>query len=362
VSELFVVTPPGLEAVCAAEVRSLISGEARPVSGGVVCAGDAGALLRLHLGSRIASRILVRLWEGPLVQLRRAAAAIDFGAFLAPGTTYAVAVSGGGTRPAQLAGPVDEAIRRQVPGARPAGRGEAAQGFAVRLAAGTVTISADATGEHLHLRGYRQETGAAPLRENLAAGILALAGWEGATPLFDPMCGSGTFLIEGALQALRRPPGAERTFACERWPSIDPALIGSERAALRAAELPAPPAPILGSDRNAGALGVARRNAQRAGVLEHIRLERRDATTIEPPAPAGLVVANPPYGKRVGEQRELAELYRRFGERLRSRFGGWTAAILLADERLVPILDLPAPEQIRLRNGGIPCTLVLARL
>ncbi len=361
--DLFVIAPPGLEAACAAELRGLGASGVAVQTGGITCSGEPRTLARLNIGSRIASRVLVRLCEAPPGDLRRALAQVDFGAFLEPGEAFVVDVAGGGSRPGELSRPVEEAIAKAVPRARAAGKAEPAQTFAVRLAQGRVTVSVDASGEHLHLRGYRQETGVAPLRENLAAGILALAGWTGDTPLFDPMCGSGTFLIEGALQALRRAPGLERAFASERWPCMDPEAVAAAREALRAAERAAPPAPLVGADKNAGSLGVARRNAQRAGILEHLQLSRADATAAEPPADGpGLVVTNPPYGKRVGEERELADLYRRFGARLRECFSGWTAAVLVPDPRLEAHLGLSGAQAFALRNGGLPTRLLVAQL
>lgn len=358
--ELFVVAPPGLEAVCSAEVAALGADRVRVVHGGVACAGDEALILRLNLGCRVASRVLVRIWEGPVANAARIGA-VDLRRFLPPGGAFRIEVSGGGAHPARLAAPLEQAIRRQVPGARPAPKGEPAQLFALRLAAGRLVASADASGAHLHQRGYRQETGVAPLRENLAAGILAIAGYDGTQPLFDPFCGSGTFLVEAALLALRRAPGAARTFACEAWPSIDPARAAAVRASLRADERPAPPAPLVGADRNAGALGVARRNAARAGVLEHLRLARADATAAEPPAPTGVLATNPPWGRRVGERRALEPLYRAFGRRLRERFAGWTLAVLVGDEGFAPALGLDEAERHPLRNGGLPCTLLVAR-
>lgn len=361
--KLFVATPPGLESVAVEEIRALGMSDARPVAGGVACTADAAGLVRLHLASRIASRIQVLLLEVPLAAFRRSLAGVDFGAVLAPGAPFAIEVSGGGSRPFELSRPVEEAIARQVRGARPVPKGEAVQRFFVRLHRGVVQLGADATGAHLHLRGYRQETSMAPLQENVAAGILALAGYRGETTLFDPMCGSGTFLIEGAMVALRLPPGLGRSFACESWPAIPPETVAAEREALRTGVRGALSFPIVGSDRHAGALGVARRNAQRAGLFEHLQLQRADATAVSPPAGApGLLVTNPPWGRRVGEGPALADLYRRFGGHLRQRFVGWRVAILVADRSHEALLELPTPTVHPLRTGGLPCRLLVARL
>ncbi len=363
-NELYIVAPPGLEEVCAQEALALGLDRVRPLHGGVACVGDESALLRANLGLRTASRILLQLGEGPASEIQAMAAAIDWKRWLPPATTFAVNVSGGGKAPARFDRIIRDAILWQLPQAKAVER-DGEQTVHVRIADGQISLRLDSTGEHLHLRGYRQETGAAPLRENLAAGILALAGYDGSQALFDPMCGGGTFLIEAALIALRRPPGIERAFACEAWPTLVNGRGAAERERLRASELPSPTAPILGSDRNAGALGVARRNAQRASVFDHISLSRLDVAAATPPqdtAP-GVIVVNPPYGKRVGDPAQaLGSLYRSLGETLRIRFGGWTAAILVADAGLGAALRLPSPTEIPLRNGGIPCTLLLAHL
>ncbi|AKU93247.1 THUMP domain-containing class I SAM-dependent RNA methyltransferase [Vulgatibacter incomptus] len=358
---LFIVTPPGLEGPCVHEARTLGADDVREVVGGVECRGDPAAILRLNLGLRTGSRILLRLGEGRLADLGGLAASVDWRSFMRPSGTVAIEVAGGGSRPGALERQVREEVLRQVPAARFVSA-EAEQSVHLRLSQGTLTLSLDTTGPHLHMRGYRQETGAAPLRENLAAGILLLAGYDGSQALVDPMCGSGTFLIEAATIALRRAPGSLRTFACEGWPSTPEGLGAQVRQELRALERSAP-APIVGSDRNAGALGVARRNATRAEVFDSITLGRVDvADAAPPPGPRGILVANPPYGKRLGEARELGSLYRGFGERLRSAFGGWTVAILVADPALGAALRLREPRAIPLRNGGIPCTLLLAEI
>jgi putative N6-adenine-specific DNA methylase len=230
----------------------------------------------------------------------------------------------------------------------------------VRLDGPECTVSVDTSGEPLHRRGYRQEIGRAPMRETLAAGILGLAGYDGTEPLVDPMCGSGTFLIEGAWMSMRRAPGLERTFAFERFPGFDKAAWEERQARARAEALPSPRAPLHGFDINAGALGTARRNARRAGVT--LALERRDVKTLAAPvAGPGLVVANPPYGKRVGEGGELPELYRALGATLRRAFQGWRVALIVPDEEgLIRELGLRDTRSLRVRNGGLRCRLLLS--
>jgi putative N6-adenine-specific DNA methylase len=356
---LFVVVPPGLEEPAAREIREL-AGTARAVPGGVETEGDLAAVVRLNLGTRIGSRVLLRLAEGPASAVARLVRGIDWAAFLAPGAAFALELSGAGRSPGPFVRAVEDGVAATA-GARP---GKDGASIHLRVHDGRVTVSLDSSGEHLHRRGYRKETGVAPLRENLAAGILALAGYTGAEPLIDPMCGSGTFVIEAALQAIGRAPGLGRPFACERWPCLPAAVVEGERERFRQAERQAPAAPILGSDRHAGALGVARRNATAAGVFSHLALARRDVAELVPPpgAAPGIVVANPPYGRRVGEHDELPGLYRTLGLRLREHFRGWTAAILVADRRLEPLLALPSPTAHPLRNGGLPCRLLVARL
>lgn len=382
---LFLATPPGLEAACAEEAQALGLQRGRTVPGGVECEGDDAALLRANLASRIASRVILRVGEGAVPDAATIARSIDWAAFVPAGGSFEVEISGGGREPARFERTLREAILRSVPSSAAGGAG--AQTVRARISEGRIRIGVDASGAHLHQRGYRQETGAAPLRENLAAGILRLAGYDGAGPLVDPMCGSGTFVIEAALVALRRAPGIGRSFACESWPSMPTELAASVRASAKGAERERPASIVLGSDRNAGALGVARRNATRAGVLSAITLERRDVSALvapaagaEPGAPAslgptegppgsgatrdtrGVVVVNPPYGRRVGEADELAGLYRMLGERLRSEFAGWTCAVLVADRALGARLRLPSPAETTLRNGGIPCVLLVSSL
>ncbi|HEY0840975.1 MAG TPA: RNA methyltransferase [Vulgatibacter sp.] len=360
---LFLATPPGLESVCAEEAPALGLKSVRAVPGGVEGEGDLAAVLRANLASRIASRVVLRLGEGATSEAAAIARAIDWRAFVPEGGNIELEIAGGGRDPSRFERAIRGAIQGAVPYAAVATGGAAVQSIRVRIAGGRIHVGVDSSGAHLHQRGYRQETGAAPLRENLAAGILRLAGYDGSQPLLDPMCGSGTFVIEAALMALGRGPGMGRSFACESWPSMPAGLPASVRASLREAERERPAGAVLGSDRNAGALGVARRNATRAGVFSAITLVRRDVADLEAPAPGpGVVVVNPPYGRRVGEAGELAGLYRTLGERLRSEFAGWTCAVLVADRSLGARLRLPSPVETHLRNGGIPCVLLVSSL
>jgi putative N6-adenine-specific DNA methylase len=211
----------------------------------------------------------------------------------------------------------------------------------------------DTTGELLHFRGYRQEVGRAPLRETLAAGVLWLGGFQPGAPLWDVMCGSGTLCIEAAEWSLGLAPGRNRTFAFQGQVGHDArafAALPRSQAGLESL--------IVGSDLNAGALGTARRNARRAGVLERLTLERLDATRLAPrPGVApGLVVANLPYGRRVGARGELERLFRALGASLRVACPGWRFAFLL--EAGAEALGLELARRQPVLNGGLHCEVV----
>lgn len=235
-----------------------------------------------------------------------------------------------------------------------------AQLVVVRVAHDEVTVSFDASGEHLHRRGWRLATAKAPLRETLAAAMLAGAAYDGAA-LVDPLCGSGTIAIEAALSARRIAPGLARAFGAERWPGADPAVWRAVRDAARAQVRPAP-APIVASDRDAGAVAAARANAERAGVAGDITFAEQALSAVAPPVGAGWVVTNPPYGIRVGERAEVRDLYARLGAVLRERFAGWRVAVLSADadpaHPLERQLRLPLTPVWTSNNGGIPVRLL----
>jgi putative N6-adenine-specific DNA methylase len=238
----------------------------------------------------------------------------------------------------------------------------------VRVLRDEFTISVDASGRLLHQRGYRRAIAMAPLRETLAAAVLLGSRWDPATPLIDPFCGSGTIPIEAALIARRIPPGLAapgfpaRDHALERWASFDATLWQDVVDVARREIRDRAPAAIIAADRNGGAIGAARANAERAGVAADIELRHAALARLEAPAGTGALVTNPPYGVRVGERRQLAGLYAELGGIARQRLPGWTVALLSADPRAAAAAQLPFEERLATRNGGLDVRLLAAHV
>lgn len=377
---LFAVTAPGLEAVAAAELADLgIAAEAEP--GGVAWEGTVADLYTANLRLRTASRILVRIAgfrARTFFELERHARRVPWERFVAPGRTVRLRVT---SRKSKLyhEGAIEErlldAITRQVgpvgtptpvTGSADDDDGADAQLFVVRFLHDRCTISADSSGALLHRRGYRQALAKAPLRETLAAAMVLASGWDRRSPLLDPFCGSGTIPIEAALIARRIAPGlagpdAEpRHYAFVDWPDFDAELWRETVEKARSEALPTTKGPILGSDRDAGAIDAARDNAERAGVLQDLSLDVKPLSAVEPPEGTGWLVTNPPYGVRVGQSKPLRDLYAALGKLARNRLPGWTIALLSADRRLEAQARLPFDDRLRTRNGGIPVRLVVA--
>lgn len=380
---LFAVTAPGLEELCAHELRWMgIAGVAEP--GGVAWEGTRAELYDANLRLRLASRVLVRVAEfraRTFFELERHARRVPWDRFVAPGGAVRLRVSSRKSKlyhEGAIAQRLLDAVERSVGGLRDAGaagggdeeedEGADEQLFVVRFHYDSCTVSADASGALLHLRGYRQALAKAPLRETLAAAMLLGSGWDGSAPLLDPMCGSGTVAIEGALLARRIAPGlasAERTprrYAFGDWPDFDARLWADavERAAGEI--LPSAPAPVQGSDRDAGAVEAARANAARAGVLDDLALDVRPLSAVEPPPGTGWLLSNPPYGVRVGETEGLRNLYAALGRLAREKLPGWTLGLLSADRGLEAQVKVRFAEALRTRNGGIPVRLVVGRV
>jgi putative N6-adenine-specific DNA methylase len=217
----------------------------------------------------------------------------------------------------------------------------------------------DTSGEALFKRGWRMDIAEAPIRENLAAGIIMLSGWKFDQPLLDPMCGGGTLLSEAAAMARGRAPGAKRAFGFEKLDAFDGKLwerIRNERTI-------APVEPRLyGSDTDPEALQAARRNLGAAGVERWVKLEQSDVLERAAPEGAGVLVANPPYGERIGSTDELAAFYPKLGDALKKRFAGWRCFIFTADMRLPKLIRLEPSRRTPLWNGALECRLYEFRI
>ncbi|MBU1213780.1 MAG: class I SAM-dependent RNA methyltransferase [Gammaproteobacteria bacterium] len=219
------------------------------------------------------------------------------------------------------------------------------------------TLYLDTSGEALYKRGVRTHTNIAPLRENLAAGILMMTGWKPGIPLLDPMCGSGTFLIEAAQMSLNIQPGIARHFAFEKLKNFDAKTWQAMREAAIAVQKPVCELPLHGSDLYGDALLAAHQNLEEAGIRETVDLKQCNVLEASPPEKEGILVANLPYGERMGDEDELAALYPQLGDVLKKKFGGWNAYLFTGDLRIAKLMRLTPSKRTPLFNGAIECRL-----
>ena len=370
----FAVTAPGLAPLAARELQALGLAPNDPEAGGVAFSADVRGLYAANVHLRTASRVLVRVDEfraSNFNELEKRTARLPWSDWIAPARAVGLRVTCRKSRlyhsgavaervSKALAGLTDRVgLAKEKEGDEPNDEGDA-QLVVVRLLNDRCTISLDSSGALLHQRGYRLAVAKAPLRETLGAALLLATGWDPATPLVDPFCGSGTIVIEAAMLARRIAPGGNRHFAFELWPGFNATTLTLVHREAAAQELPAAHAPILASDRDAGAIEAALANAQRAGVAGDITFTQATVSAALPPAAAhavGAVVTNPPYGLRVSASGELRDLFARFGTVLRERFPGWRVGVLAADRQLVGQLKLSLTPTLSTSNGGIPVGL-----
>ncbi|MDM7953901.1 MAG: THUMP domain-containing protein [Cyanobium sp. CZS 25K] len=376
--DVIAVVPPGLEEPAAAELAALGASAVRPLRRAVALRADPATFYRLHLQARLPFRFLRQLARFPChgredlyEGVQRAA---DWERWLPPQLSFRVEASGSagglnhshysalqvknalvdlqrhlwGKRSSVDLDDPDVVLHLHLSPGRPGGAGPEA------------VLSLDGGGASLHRRGYRAAMGLAPLKENLAAGLIAHTGWDGRVPLADPFCGSGTLLIEAACRALGRAPGLERDFSLERWPDFDAALWTQERSVAVALARHTladgqPLAPIVGMEREANVLAMARTNAAAAGVADWIDLQQGDCRDFRPPDAPGVLVCNPPYGDRLGADDDLEALYGDLGRMLKQRCGGWTLWLLSGNPALTGALRMKASRRVPVSNGGIDC-------
>jgi len=366
--ELFAICAPGLESVLEAEMRTLGLDVGKRDIGGVAFAGGSSALFRSNLWLRTATRVVARVGEFHarlFDELERHSRKLAWSRFIAGGQRVRLRVSTSKSRlyhTGAVAQRIAEAMEKSTgiaPTVTSGGDDDEEGGetplVIVRLFRDQCTVSIDTSGALLHRRGYRLATAKAPLRETLGAALLLAGEWDPRTTLVDPLCGAGTIPIEGALIARRIPPGLLRGFAFMRWPSFHEPTWKKVLDEAREQMLSAAPAPILGSDRDAGAIAASRENAERAGVAADVAFEAKAISRIAPPVGVspGAIVTNPPYGVRVGDRDALRNLYAQLGNVVRERFTGWRLIVLSADPRLDSQVGVAMEPVLSTKNGGI---------
>ena len=368
IERFFAPCPRGLEAPLAAELAAQHAQFVAPAEGGVAFSGPRELAWHVNLESRIASRILWQVAHGRCRsedELYALARGIEWRRHFGVERTLRVDVAATGSQLPSLEFATlkvkdavcdrfrdDTGKRPSVDKQRPDVRVHAF------LTEREATIYLDTSGEPLFKRGWRRDADTAPLRENLAAGIIALSGWAPGTPFLDPMCGSGTIAIEAAALAADRAPGLARTFGFQKLAWFDGPAWQRIRQRARDRVKKAPGAPsIVAGDIDPQALERSRGNAAAAGVAEWLSFELGDIRTRAAPAPSGVLIANPPYGVRLHDEHALAALYPQLGDALKQRFAGWSAYFLTGDLRLAKLIGLLPSRRTPLWNGNIECRL-----
>jgi len=366
----FVSTARGLEPVLETELVDLNLQSIRPGVGGVSFLGTLSDAYRANLWLRTGNRVLLVLKEFKCANpdsLYKACRSIPWDRYILRKQTFAVDAFTRDTpllKNAQYAAlkvkdAVVDALRSKW-GHRPdVDRHEPDVGVSLHAVGGEATLSLDTTGDRLHRRGYGKSRKTAPLKETLAAGLVLLSGWDRQTPLVDPMCGSGTIVIEAALIAAQCAPGLLREgFGFEKWGNFQPSVWKQLVKEARQSDSDTVSCPIIGMDKDWSAVQSARRNAKKAGVQDFVRFVRRDVLDFEPEADRGLILTNPPYGHRLELSEDPQPFYKRLGDLLKHKCKGWTAEIFTGDPNLAKQIELRTSRRIILYNGPLECRLL----
>ncbi len=367
----FVPCPRGLEAELVKEIADLGGTDPIPAPGGVACKGDITLGWKINLWSRLAIRVLWRVAEGRYRDeddLYRAARELDWPAWFDVSRTLAVTTVGRNCplkslnfASLKIKDGVCDRFRAAVDERPSVDTREPQVPLLLYLTDERFSLYIDLTGDPLNRRGYRVEAAAAPLNENLAAGLLKLAGWTPDTPLYDPMMGGGTLLLEAGLMALHIAPGLKRHFAFENLKNFEPIEWQRLRKNAEGERLEPRPLPLFGSDIDPLMVRAAGLNLKAAGLLDCVRLMEADFLEVNPPTPTGLIVSNPPYGVRLSVE-DMATFYRAIGDNLKQHFPGWTAFLLSADPEFPKLVGLSANRRTPLFNGPLECRLYEYRL
>jgi putative N6-adenine-specific DNA methylase len=365
--QFFATCPRGLEALLADELLAQRALKIIVTDGGVSFEGNLETMYRANLHSRIATRIMSRVGQGSYAteeDIYKATFKLHWPSWFKVNQTIRVKVTGVKCPLKSL----DFVTLRIKDAVCDRFREEGALRPSVSVRDPDVRIHAyltqdqyqlylDTSGAPLYQRGFRDVSVIAPLRENLAAGIIMLSGWIPGTPFLDPMCGSGTFLIEAAMMAVDQPPGMKRIFGFQKLTSFDEGLWKKIESEAINKMKPIEFLDIYGSDMDLRAVRVARHNLKVAGLEEVAKVMQSDFIKLEPPTAEGTLVTNPPYGQRIGEDEDLKEVYPVWAKHMKESFGGWNTYFLTADLEMPKDMRLKPTKKTPLYNGALECRL-----
>ena len=365
--QYFATCPRGLEALLQAELQGVGAKNIKPTDGGVSFMGDVAVCYQANLHSRIATRIMWQVARGKYAteeDLFDAAYKINWANWFDVKHDFMVKVTGVKCplkslefATLKIKDAICDKFRLSV-GSRPyIDTKNPAVRIHAYLTAEEYIYYVDTSGNSLHQRGNRKASIEAPLRENLAAGILQLSGWQVGEPLLDPMCGSGTFLLEAVMMALDIAPGLNRNFGFEKMKNFESDTWKKIKNTALKNVKPSTFQKIYGSDIDLRAVRIAKQNLQEAGLLEAVQLAHVDLLEAVPPADGGVLVTNPPYGVRIGEDEDLATFYPKLGEALKRKFAGWNTYFLTNDLRMPKLMRLTPSKRTPLFNGPLECRL-----
>ncbi len=365
----FATVARGLEEIAAKELELLGAKEIKTDFTGVHFQGNKELFYRVNLWSRIIFRVLVPIEEVNsynATQLYKNVYKIDWSEYLQPHQTFLVNCTGGNQKlnhthftALQIKNAIVDQQRERFNTRSNIDLENPDIIINAHINNNYCTISLDSSGTSLHRRGYRSAMGLAPLKETLAAALLDLANWTPNIPFLDPMCGSGILPIEAALKGLNIAPGLYRNkFSFQNWLDFDQAMYEQIVNEAKNQQLSQLKAPIFGSDKDRNIIEQARNNVTACGLDHEIKLTQVQLKNIEAPTPEGIIICNPPYGKRIGNSEELGALYKLLGDVLKQRFKGWTAYILTGNKQLSKQIGLRTSRRIPIYNSSLPCTLL----
>jgi putative N6-adenine-specific DNA methylase len=369
IDNYFATVARGLEEIAAKELESLGAIDVRPNFTGVHFRGDKALLYKVNLWSRVIFRVLMPIYEIKSYnaeQLYQNVYKLDWEKYIQTQDTFAVICTGGNKNlnhthftALKIKNAIVDRQRQQI-GKRSNIDIEYPDVLInAHIEGDRCLLSLDSSGSSLHRRGYRPAMGLAPLKETLAAALLEIAEWKPNIPFLDPLCGSGILPIEAALKSLNIAPGLYRKqFGFQTWRDFDRALWQKILTEAKESQFSELSAPIFGSDRDLDILQQARVNAQYCGIEKHIQLTQKNLSEIEASAENGMIICNPPYGKRIGDIQELGGFYKLLGDIFKQRFKGWTAYVLTGNKELAKQIGLRASRRIPVYNGSLPCTLL----